>query len=84
MLDPDATQFRDVRQCSGDRTVSNGEVNGKNSYGAYTGFKPFYYADGVVAYAGDSAFTAMMGRCYSDLKDAVRRLLGPALDGEID
>lgn len=68
MLDPDATQFRDVRQCTGDRAVWRGEANGKNSFGAYTGFKPFFFADGIVAYAGDGAFTAMMDRCYSDLK----------------
>lgn len=71
MLDPDATQFRDVRQCSGDRTVSSGEANGKNSFGAYTGFKPFFYSAGVVAYADDYNFAAMMARCYSGVKGAV-------------
>jgi hypothetical protein len=39
--DPDAAQFRNVRKCATGFYVT-GEVNGKNSYGAYSGFKVFY------------------------------------------
>jgi hypothetical protein len=39
--DPDAAQFRNVRECATGFYVT-GEVNGKNSYGAYEGFKTFY------------------------------------------
>ena len=70
MLDPDAAQFREVRRCTGDGEVWNGDANGKNTFGAYTGFKPFFYSGGVVAYAGDTDFTRLMERCYSDLKSA--------------
>lgn len=67
MLDPDATQFRDVETCSGDSKVIRGEVNGKNSFGAYVGFKSFYYSEYRVAYAGDAEFMTLMDRCYNDL-----------------
>ncbi|MFC5769789.1 hypothetical protein [Thauera sinica] len=40
MFDPDAAMFRDVRQIG--ETTFCGEVNGKNRYGAYVGFTPFY------------------------------------------
>lgn len=40
LFDPDSAQFRNVRIVDG--TVC-GEVNGKNRYGAYVGFTPFYY-----------------------------------------
>lgn len=40
MLDPEATQFRDVETLAGSRCVK-GELNAKNSMGAYTGFRPF-------------------------------------------
>lgn len=68
MLDPEAAQFRDVGRCTGDRDVWRGEVNGKNGFGAYTGFKPFFYSDYSVAFLEDSGFIAMMDRCYSDLE----------------
>lgn len=41
MLDPEAAQFRNV--ISDDRCVT-GEVNAKNSFGAYTGYKHFVYS----------------------------------------
>jgi len=68
MLDPDAAQFRDVSRCTSDSEVWRGDVNGKNSFGAYTGFKPFFYSGYSVAYPGDSAFSGMMARCYGDLE----------------
>lgn len=42
MKDPDAAQFRNVRLVAynGGHVVC-GEVNGKNSYGAYVGYTPF-------------------------------------------
>ncbi|WP_206432195.1 hypothetical protein [Sphingomonas sp. ABOLF] len=49
LKDPESAQFRDVGRCGASDFVF-GEVNGKNSYGAYTGFKSFY-SDGVVAAA---------------------------------
>lgn len=39
--DPDSAQFRNVRRCATGFYIT-GEVNGKNSYGAYAGFKTFY------------------------------------------
>lgn len=44
-LDPASAQFRniDVQSDFGNADVC-GEVNAKNSYGAYTGFKPFLFS----------------------------------------
>lgn len=39
LKDPESSKFRDVRQSS---AAVCGEVNAKNSFGAYTGFKRFY------------------------------------------
>ncbi len=44
MKDPDSAKFRNwaaYEVSNGDRIVC-GEVNAKNSYGAYVGFDPFY------------------------------------------
>ena len=42
MKDPSSAQFQNTRVVrSGSFTVVCGEYNAKNSYGAYTGFKPF-------------------------------------------
>lgn len=42
LKDPGAAQFRNVRLVENAKgTVVCGELNGKNSYGAYTGFKRF-------------------------------------------
>jgi hypothetical protein len=47
--DPDSVKFRDLgvyqRYNSGQRFLC-GEVNAKNSYGAYVGYKTFYATDG--------------------------------------
>lgn len=54
LRDPAAAQFREVKYyfkkpkkegASGMHVVC-GEVNGKNAYGAYTGFKRFFWYDG--------------------------------------
>lgn len=67
MRDPDSAQFRDVKQCPSDGEVWQGEVNGKNAFGAYVGFKPFM-SDGVSAgFAGDAEFDSLLKRCFGDL-----------------
>lgn len=50
--DPDSAKYRNIRTYRtgmGDEIVC-GEVNGKNSFGAYVGYKPFYIRvdDGLV------------------------------------
>lgn len=49
LKDPSSAQFRNLYALSrgkGDDTAC-GEINGKNSYGAYVGFRKFYvYSDG--------------------------------------
>ena len=39
MKDPSSVQFKDLKEF--DNTAICGQVNGKNSYGGYVGFKPF-------------------------------------------
>lgn len=53
MKDPAAAQFRNVRRSTTDAEDVCGEVNGKNSYGAYTGFKRFVVAGGNAFMEGD-------------------------------
>lgn len=48
LKDPQSAQFREVKVVTNtlnEKTVC-GEVNAKNSYGGYTGFKAFYTTDG--------------------------------------
>lgn len=41
LADPDAAKFRGTHRVSDDLVC--GEVNGKNSFGAYTGFRAYFY-----------------------------------------
>lgn len=47
LLDPSSAQFRELRRDLPDGPIC-GEVNAKNSFGAYTGFAPFYAWRGIV------------------------------------
>lgn len=44
MKDPSSVKFRNVKLCETKGMVT-GEANAKNSFGAYTGFEPFVYAN---------------------------------------
>lgn len=52
LKDPESARFRNVftkENKKEDGSISYlvcGEINAKNSYGAYVGYKPFYYSDG--------------------------------------
>ena len=48
LKDPDSAQFREIQVYLEKRLVC-GEVNSRNSYGAYAGFEPFTYDDGRVS-----------------------------------
>lgn len=47
MKDPDSTQFRNVKEIVNTQgsKVLCGQINSKNSYGGYVGFKPFSYSN---------------------------------------
>lgn len=69
MKDPDSTNFKSVREITnsqGGRFVC-GEVNSKNSYGGYVGFKTFAYQggrtviDGSFSTPDDYEFLALSG-----------------------
>lgn len=70
LIDPESAMFREIKACTGDSSITMGEVNGKNRMGAYTGFEPFFYESGAVYFAGSPEFMAVMNRCYSDLARA--------------
>jgi hypothetical protein len=56
LKDPDSAKFRGMKAYPGKKLVC-GEVNGKNSYGAYSGFSTFFYDGGFVQIADhDSIF----------------------------
>jgi hypothetical protein len=66
LKDPDSAQFRELRRCARNDGVE-GEVNSKNSYGAYAGFEPFIYVKGRVAIGyGAEGFGELQNLCYSE------------------
>lgn len=76
MKDPDSTNFKSVREITnaqGERFVC-GEVNSKNSYGGYVGFKMFAYQggraviDGSFSTPDDYEFLALSGCAGHDVE----------------
>lgn len=67
LIDPSSAEFRKVEACSGDSSITRGEVNGKNRVGAYTGFEPFFVEFGIVHFVASPRFTDTMNRCYADI-----------------
>lgn len=76
MKDPDSTTFRNLRgitNAQGAKYVC-GEVNAKNSYGGYVGYKPFAFKDGRAAIDGsyrapdDLEFFSLSGCGGEDLE----------------
>jgi len=53
LKDPASAQFQYVKQCPANSNMVEGDVNAKNSFGAYTGFKHFYAVNGF-SYLSDS------------------------------
>ena len=54
LKDPDSAQFRNLRVSAGG-VARCGEVNAKNSYGGYTGFRAFVADQDGVAWQGDGS-----------------------------
>lgn len=57
LKDPDSAQFRNIKvviagQTSLVASIVCGEVNAKNSFGAYTGFKKFDYSANILSLEG--------------------------------
>ncbi|HEY8604728.1 hypothetical protein [Tsuneonella suprasediminis] len=48
LKDPSSAQFRHLTRVG---NLVCGEINGKNSYGGYVGFEPFYVRDGKATLA---------------------------------
>lgn len=76
MKDPESTNFKGVKQITnlqGEKFVC-GEVNSKNSYGGYVGYKPFAYKGGRAVIDGsfnmpsDYEFFALSGCAGSDVE----------------
>jgi len=68
-LDPASVQFKDVARCSQPNMVS-GEMNAKNLYGAYTGFKMFYYDSSshevAINTGEDDSLPRLMRHCFGN------------------
>lgn len=69
MKDPDSAVFKDVRASNGGG-VACGLVNGKNGFGAMSGFAPFIYFRENAAIAGDEDQAAAITSCCPLLIDA--------------
>lgn len=72
LRDPDSAQFRDVKRCDKPGGFQ-GEVNAKNAYGGYTGFKGFIYVNGRSAILSEdidefglSKWEELRRLCWSD------------------
>ena len=71
MRDPDAAKFRNVWSCGASDTVWSGEVNGKNAFGAYVGFRKFFYADGRVEFLDDpNSAAGLIERCTAAIESS--------------
>lgn len=70
LKDPSSAQFRDLKKCEDGKGVI-GEVNAKNSYGAYSGFKGFVAIDYRTAIESDDDyrnFHELLRLCRPSLK----------------
>lgn len=57
LTDPESAQFRSVTASQrGDKWIVCGEVNAKNQFGGYVGFKRFYVSDGQPGVDNDEYF----------------------------
>lgn len=56
--DPDATKFQNVQKCNNGFYIT-GDVLGKNSYGAYTGWKKFYASSVSFVVEGENDYETM-------------------------
>jgi hypothetical protein len=65
MRDPESAQFRNTRRCPGDADMVIGEVNARNGYGGYTGFRGFIVKGGVAHFDHEdvAAYSGLIGRC---------------------
>src|SRR3546814_10381931 len=60
LKDPDSAKFRNLLAYP-DKNLVCGEINGKNSFGAYSGFIDFYYDNGFAMIADhDSIFRSRL------------------------
>lgn len=67
LRDPDSARFRDVRVYlteTGAQVVC-GEINGKNAYGAYVGYRGFIVAGENVIREGDATYSVLRGAMCS-------------------
>jgi hypothetical protein len=55
LRDPSNAEFRNVMEGT---FATCGEVNGKNAFGGYVGFKSFVYEDGIVSFEPDQPLGA--------------------------
>ena len=66
LRDPSSAQFRNIRE--GTETAC-GEVNAKNAFGAYTGFRQFAYRRGIILFEPEQSAgfsTEQLTRYYED------------------
>ncbi|MEV5020725.1 hypothetical protein MRBLMA1_000523 [Sphingobium sp. LMA1-1-1.1] len=75
LKDPYSAKFEGVQLCPTKGMVT-GSINGKNSYGAYTGAVPFVYDAGRVFMSGEGAGGELLDaidRCYGNKPGTSRR-----------
>lgn len=63
--DPSSVQWRDLFvSLDGTLKILCGELNGKNSYGAYIGFRRFFATDSILSYVEDPKSPSIMDKMW--------------------
>lgn len=75
MKDPKSAEFRDLKRC-GASDIIEGEVNAKNSYGAYSGYQRFIVDGDQVDLAGsEAAGTGLQEKCIEAIKQQTKKIM---------
>lgn len=75
MKDPRSAEFRDLKRC-GAGDIIEGEVNAKNSYGAYSGYQRFI-VDGDQVYLAGSESTGgdVQEKCIQAIEQQTKKIM---------
>lgn len=74
LKDPASAEFREVDYYP-EVKLACGEVNGKNSYGAKSGFSGFIYDNGMVDFENDSGYAYAIAKCTAQVRKRTEEIL---------
>jgi hypothetical protein len=74
LKDPASAEFREV-DFYPEVKLACGEVNGKNSYGAKSGFSGFTYDNGMVDFEGEFGYSSGLAKCTDQVRKRTKEIL---------